>query len=238
MRRSRWSAEFCRTRDTVDQSEVEADVYILAGCILRFCSRCGTSTEWRRTSGDATIPSAARGTATKALSRKDQRRRKEPSSASRPEPVQTPCAVYPTEPPELVEIRAGRASAFQLKPRRQKFWRNRRFLRPQHLSWRVNRIAGATFAPVSVLPRVFARRPVRKSSSATTSPEAVCHFAVASHTRLVRCSRLLFLIRQDRLPSLCPRPSDMSKASMSAHSSVYGAAYARKGFVDSPPFEG
>jgi len=44
----------CQTRDIVDQTEVEADVYALCGYILRFCSRCGTSTEWRRAATRAT----------------------------------------------------------------------------------------------------------------------------------------------------------------------------------------
>jgi hypothetical protein len=38
----------CQTQEVVDQSEVEADVYALAEFILRFCSTCGTSTQWRR----------------------------------------------------------------------------------------------------------------------------------------------------------------------------------------------
>lgn len=43
----------CQTRDVVDQTEVEADVYALTQRILRFCHKCGTSTEWRRAAGDA-----------------------------------------------------------------------------------------------------------------------------------------------------------------------------------------
>jgi hypothetical protein len=38
----------CKSREIVDQSEVEADVYALADFILRFCPTCGTSTQWRR----------------------------------------------------------------------------------------------------------------------------------------------------------------------------------------------
>jgi hypothetical protein len=50
-----WSLDFdaplqcssCQNREVVDQSEVEADVYALARSILRFCSNCGASTQWR-----------------------------------------------------------------------------------------------------------------------------------------------------------------------------------------------
>lgn len=56
----RWSLDFdtplqcssCQNREVVDQSEVEADVYALAQSILRFCSHCGVSTQWRRATED------------------------------------------------------------------------------------------------------------------------------------------------------------------------------------------
>jgi PilZ domain len=56
----RWSLDFdtplhcssCQNREMVDQSEVEADVYALAQSILRFCSHCGVSTQWRRATED------------------------------------------------------------------------------------------------------------------------------------------------------------------------------------------
>jgi hypothetical protein len=38
----------CHSLEVVDQSEIEADVYALAEFILRFCSNCGMSTQWRR----------------------------------------------------------------------------------------------------------------------------------------------------------------------------------------------
>jgi hypothetical protein len=46
----------CQTREVVDQSEVEADVYALAEFILRFCSTCGNSTQWRRATEEALEP--------------------------------------------------------------------------------------------------------------------------------------------------------------------------------------
>jgi hypothetical protein len=47
----------CQARDVVDQTEVEADVFALAGYILRFCAKCETSTEWKRASGAEPSPS-------------------------------------------------------------------------------------------------------------------------------------------------------------------------------------
>jgi len=47
----------CQARDTVDQTEVEADVYSLAGYILRFCPKCGTSTEWRQAGSETPMAS-------------------------------------------------------------------------------------------------------------------------------------------------------------------------------------
>ena len=54
----------CQNHEVVDQSEVEADVYALAEFILRPCSICGTSTQWRRaTEDDVAVPAnpATRG---------------------------------------------------------------------------------------------------------------------------------------------------------------------------------
>ena len=50
---SEMECSLCLTRDVVDQTEIEADVYALTQYILRFCPRCGTSTEWRYAAGDA-----------------------------------------------------------------------------------------------------------------------------------------------------------------------------------------
>jgi len=46
----------CKSREVVDQSEVEADVYALADFILRLCSTCGTSTQWRHAEDDVSVP--------------------------------------------------------------------------------------------------------------------------------------------------------------------------------------
>jgi hypothetical protein len=43
----------CRARETVEQSDLESDVYIINEGIFRFCKRCGSSTFWKRSSEDA-----------------------------------------------------------------------------------------------------------------------------------------------------------------------------------------
>src|SRR5215470_10384647 len=43
----------CQARETVEQSDLEADVYRINEGIVRFCKNCGSSTFWRRGSEDA-----------------------------------------------------------------------------------------------------------------------------------------------------------------------------------------
>jgi hypothetical protein len=50
----------CHTREVVQQSEIEADVYALTRGILRFCQKCGNSTVWREAAPDAATSAAAR----------------------------------------------------------------------------------------------------------------------------------------------------------------------------------
>lgn len=42
----------CQTRETVEQSDLESDVYLVNEGIVRYCKNCGSSTFWRRGSGD------------------------------------------------------------------------------------------------------------------------------------------------------------------------------------------
>lgn len=42
----------CRARETVEQSDLEADVYHINEGIVRYCKQCGTSTFWKRASED------------------------------------------------------------------------------------------------------------------------------------------------------------------------------------------
>jgi hypothetical protein len=43
----------CQTRETVEQSDLESDVYLVNEGIVRFCKKCGSSTFWKRASEDA-----------------------------------------------------------------------------------------------------------------------------------------------------------------------------------------
>jgi len=49
----------CKAREVVQQSDLESDVYLVNEGIIRFCRKCGSSTIWKRASGDAageTVP--------------------------------------------------------------------------------------------------------------------------------------------------------------------------------------
>jgi hypothetical protein len=43
----------CKASETVEQSELESDVYLINEGIVRFCKQCGSSTLWKRGSQDA-----------------------------------------------------------------------------------------------------------------------------------------------------------------------------------------
>ncbi len=43
----------CRTRETVEQSDLESDVYLVNEEIVRSCTKCGSSTLWKRATDDA-----------------------------------------------------------------------------------------------------------------------------------------------------------------------------------------
>lgn len=51
---------FCEERDTLRQTEIEADVFAINGSILRYCSNCGMTTPWKLASpARATAPDGA-----------------------------------------------------------------------------------------------------------------------------------------------------------------------------------
>jgi len=103
----------CQSRDVVDQTEVEADVYTLAGYILRFCPRCGTSTEWRRaTSGStgASIPKVAAQPAPKVPLAVAEPKSAQVILESEPESTPTVSSFYAADSAELEMIRAGKSS--------------------------------------------------------------------------------------------------------------------------------
>jgi hypothetical protein len=43
----------CQARETVEQSDLESDVYLVNNGIVRFCKKCGSSTFWKSGSTDA-----------------------------------------------------------------------------------------------------------------------------------------------------------------------------------------
>jgi hypothetical protein len=50
----------CRTRQNVEQHEIEEDVYSVNGNVLRYCARCGTSTSWTKALAEpSTLPNAS-----------------------------------------------------------------------------------------------------------------------------------------------------------------------------------
>jgi hypothetical protein len=49
----------CQSRETVEQSDLESDVYLVNEGIVRFCKQCGSSTFWKRPSVDSSAEVAA-----------------------------------------------------------------------------------------------------------------------------------------------------------------------------------
>jgi len=49
----------CQARQSVEQHEIEEDVYSVNGNVLRFCESCGTSTPWRKAQGEGEAAPAA-----------------------------------------------------------------------------------------------------------------------------------------------------------------------------------
>jgi len=52
-RRSILECSSCKRRETVDQSDLESDVFAINKHIMRYCKKCGSSTLWKQPSGDA-----------------------------------------------------------------------------------------------------------------------------------------------------------------------------------------
>ena len=49
----------CKARETVEQSDLESDVYIVNEGIVRHCQSCGTSTHWKRAEEESASPETA-----------------------------------------------------------------------------------------------------------------------------------------------------------------------------------
>src|SRR5437764_12814469 len=77
----------CQTRETVEQSDLESDVYLVNEGIVRYCKKCGSSTFWKRASEDAEAAPAV----VEMVQRRVMGRVEEEEAA--------PCAVAVASPP-------------------------------------------------------------------------------------------------------------------------------------------
>lgn len=58
----------CQSRQLVEHSEIEEDVYSVNGNVLRFCQFCGTSTPWIKARAEAALAESAEATQTRPAS--------------------------------------------------------------------------------------------------------------------------------------------------------------------------
>lgn len=78
----------CQTRETVEQSDLESDVYLVNEGIVRFCKNCGSSTLWKRGSEDAEeVPAVVEMVQGRSMGWVDE---EEPSQAPAPVAVAAP----------------------------------------------------------------------------------------------------------------------------------------------------
>lgn len=77
----------CQARETVEQSDLESDVYLVNEGIVRYCKNCGSSTFWKRGSGDAEeVPAVVEMVQSRSVGWVEE----EPSPASAPVAVVAP----------------------------------------------------------------------------------------------------------------------------------------------------
>ena len=81
----------CQERETIEQSDLESDVYLVNEGIVRFCKRCGSSTFWKRPSEAVT---AADVTPIEAIPAA------EPDAAPKPPPADLAPVPKPAAPKE------------------------------------------------------------------------------------------------------------------------------------------
>lgn len=90
----------CQTRETVEQSDLESDVYRINEGIIRYCKNCGSSTFWKRGSEDGEeVPVIAEMVQARSMGWVDE---DEPSPAPAPVAVAAPAE---PEPPARRENR-------------------------------------------------------------------------------------------------------------------------------------
>jgi PilZ domain len=112
----------CQTRGMVDQTEVEADVYALAGYILRLCPTCGTSTEWRQANAAAlTSPTPTKLTELAVPAAKPTAIEERPivreEFVEAEEPIiSSPASSYSGEVADLILLQANRTTPVEVAP--------------------------------------------------------------------------------------------------------------------------
>ena len=83
----------CQTRETVEQSDLESDVYRINEGIVRYCKNCGSSTFWKRGSEDVEeTPAVVEMVQCRSMGWVDE---EEPSPASAPVAVAAPAELAP-----------------------------------------------------------------------------------------------------------------------------------------------
>jgi len=83
----------CRARETVQQSDLESDVYLVNEGIVRYCKACGSSTFWKRASEDAPVEVAV-------LQAAPQQEAAEVAAQPEPAPAEAPTSPQPRARPE------------------------------------------------------------------------------------------------------------------------------------------
>lgn len=88
----------CQTRETVEQSDLESDVYLVNEGIVRYCKNCGSSTFWKRGSEDVEeVPAVVEMVQSRSVGWVDE---EEPSTAPAPVAVAIPPEPEPIARPE------------------------------------------------------------------------------------------------------------------------------------------
>jgi hypothetical protein len=106
-RRSVLECSSCKTRETVDQSDLESDVFAINKSIVRYCKGCGSSTLWKQPSSDpALAPTAQPDVVPKSLRSSPPPLEPAPpppdsaEPAASPAPSAAPSAAIPSGRPE------------------------------------------------------------------------------------------------------------------------------------------
>jgi hypothetical protein len=90
----------CKTRETVEQSDLESDVYLVNEGIVRSCKSCGSSTVWKRAGEDARREPLPLETGPRESMRSSEPEEPVAPEPSEPEPLEPEPALQPAARPE------------------------------------------------------------------------------------------------------------------------------------------